>query len=54
MAFGKPTRYLKLDISSVEGGVEAWDKAVKEASDIYSGRMVCTCRIISFVVNAFH
>jgi hypothetical protein len=39
MAFGKPTRYLKLDINAVEGGEEAWDKAVKEASDIYAGRM---------------
>lgn len=40
MAFGKPTRYLRLDINQVEGGADAWDRSVKEASDIYAGRMV--------------
>lgn len=35
MAFGKPTRYLQLDISKVAGGAEAWDRAVREASEEY-------------------
>ena len=40
MGFGWPTRYLLLDINEVEGGVESYDRSVKEASDEYKGRMV--------------
>ena len=35
MAFGRPTRYLQLDVSKVAGGAEAWDRGVREASDEY-------------------
>lgn len=40
MAFGKPTRYLQLDVSRVEGGPEAWDQAVREASDEYKVSLI--------------
>lgn len=40
MAFGKPTRYFQLDPVNASGGVDGWDKAVYEASEIYKGRMV--------------
>nr|CAG4650590.1 EOG090X0GY7 [Sida crystallina] len=35
MAFGNPTRYLQLDVTKVPGGVNAWDRAVGQASDEY-------------------
>ena len=35
MAFGKPTRYLKLDPSKIEGN---WDRAIYEASEEYKTR----------------
>lgn len=35
MAFGKPTRYLQLEVDKVSGGAEAWDRAVREASEEY-------------------
>ncbi|VDK49715.1 unnamed protein product [Anisakis simplex] len=40
MAFGWPTRYLKLDVSEVPGGAENWDRAVRSASDEYKGHVV--------------
>lgn len=40
MAFGKPTRYLQLDISEVAGGAEVWDRAVREASEEYKVGLV--------------
>lgn len=40
MAFGKPTKYWKLDINKVNGGIEAYDEAVQKASDVYVSRMV--------------
>lgn len=40
MAFGSPTRYIVLNLDHVDGGYVVWDKAVKEASDIYTGRIV--------------
>ncbi|VDM61098.1 unnamed protein product [Angiostrongylus costaricensis] len=40
MGFDWPTMYWKLPIDSVEGGVEAYDRAIQEASDLYKGRMV--------------
>ncbi|EED87836.1 THAPSDRAFT_38651 [Thalassiosira pseudonana CCMP1335] len=39
MAFGKPTRALQIDISSLRGGAEQWDKAVVEANNEYRTRM---------------
>ncbi|KHN87279.1 Transmembrane protein [Toxocara canis] len=39
MAFGWPTRYLKLDVDKVVGGAEAWDRAVRSASDEYKGHV---------------
>lgn len=40
MAFGRPVKYWRLKPWLVPGGEERWDNAVKEASDIYMGRMV--------------
>lgn len=40
MAFGNPTKYWQLDISSVTGGPKTYDKAVNEASIEYFNRMV--------------
>jgi hypothetical protein len=43
MAFGAPTRYLKLDPSSLPGGVEQWDSAIEEANRVYSQRIHNIC-----------
>jgi hypothetical protein len=46
MAFGRPTRYLQLDLnrvpttSSLNNARASWDKAVEQASDEYKKRMV--------------
>ena len=40
MAFGKPTKYWKLDVDKVQGGYEVYDDAILQASDAYVGRMV--------------
>lgn len=40
MAFGKPARYLPIDLKKVPGGPQAWDKAIMEASEEYKKRMV--------------
>lgn len=39
MAFGRPTKYWQLNINNVQGGVNAWDHGVIEASEIYKKRM---------------
>ncbi len=39
MAFGWPTRYIQLDMTSV-GGPEVWDRAIYEANAEYKGRVV--------------
>merc|ERR1712038_1525414 len=44
MAFGKPTRYWRLDpnlIRAMDG--TTWDKAVKQASEVYKERMHNIC-----------
>uniref|UniRef100_A0A9J8C877 Transmembrane protein 222a n=1 Tax=Cyprinus carpio carpio TaxID=630221 RepID=A0A9J8C877_CYPCA len=44
MAFGKPTKYWKLDKNKVYGGgANAWDLAVHEASEEYKNRMHNLC-----------
>ena len=43
MAFGRPTRYLQLDVDRVPTNGnkrEAWDRGVTEASEEYKMRMV--------------
>lgn len=40
MAFGPPTKYWQLDVTSISGGAKAWDKAINEASIEYFNRMV--------------
>ncbi|KAH8237971.1 hypothetical protein KR032_009367 [Drosophila birchii] len=39
MAFGRPTRYLRLQPKFVEGGARAWDEAVAKASVLYGTRI---------------
>jgi hypothetical protein len=43
MAFGAPTRALKLDTGDIPGGPARWDEAIKEANEVYSGRMHNIC-----------
>ncbi len=43
MAFGSPTRYLRLDVSSLPGKAEQWDKAVMDANAEYRTRMHNLC-----------
>ena len=40
MAFGKPTKYLQMDINKVAGGEMTWNRAIDHASDVYSRKMV--------------
>ncbi|XP_035722091.1 transmembrane protein 222-like [Vespa mandarinia] len=39
MAFGKPIKYWQLQYTKAKGGVQGWDMAVSEASEIYKTRM---------------
>ncbi|KAH8378047.1 hypothetical protein KR093_008684 [Drosophila rubida] len=38
MAFGRPTRYLRLHPKHVQGGSDAWDEGVSKASILYGTR----------------
>lgn len=40
MAFGKPIKYWQLHYTKAKGGVQGWDMAVSEASEIYKTKMV--------------
>ena len=54
MAFGAPTRALKMDVSLI--GAERWDEAIREANDVYRGRMhnICCDNCHSHVANALN
>lgn len=56
MAFGAPTRALKIDIGSIPGGAERWDAAIAEANDVYRERMhnICCDNCHSHVANALN
>lgn len=41
MAFGWPTWYRQIDPNTIDGGVEAWDRAVLDASEEYKDHIVC-------------
>ena len=43
MAFGPPTRYLKMDAGTLPEGVERWDSAIQEANEVYRGRIHNLC-----------
>ncbi|KAJ8334916.1 hypothetical protein SKAU_G00405550 [Synaphobranchus kaupii] len=44
MAFGRPTKYWKLDVGKVHAsGSNAWDLAVRDASEAYKHRMHNLC-----------
>lgn len=56
MAFGPPTRALKIDIGDLPGGAERWDDAIEEANQVYRGRMhnICCDNCHSHVSNALN
>ena len=56
MAFGPPTRYLKMDIGELPGGADRWDEAIHEANGIYSQRMhnICCDNCHSHVARALN
>eukprot|EP00429_Kryptoperidinium_foliaceum_P042013 CAMPEP_0176116790 /NCGR_PEP_ID=MMETSP0120_2-20121206/58668_1 /TAXON_ID=160619 /ORGANISM="Kryptoperidinium foliaceum, Strain CCMP 1326" /LENGTH=123 /DNA_ID=CAMNT_0017451069 /DNA_START=126 /DNA_END=494 /DNA_ORIENTATION=+ len=56
MAFGRPTRYLKVDIGDLPGGAEEWDEALQEANRIYSHRIhnICCDNCHSHVCTALN
>jgi len=56
MAFGPPTRYLKMDIGDLQGGSHRWDEAIDEADGIYQGRMhnICCDNCHSHVARALN
>nr|CDJ94559.1 Protein of unknown function DUF778 domain containing protein [Haemonchus contortus] len=43
MGFDWPTMYWRLSADAVEGGAEAYDRAIREASDEYKGRVHNIC-----------
>lgn len=43
MAFGRPTRALRIDIGSLPGGAEQWDAAINDANAEYRTRMHNIC-----------
>ncbi|CAJ0572328.1 unnamed protein product, partial [Mesorhabditis spiculigera] len=43
MGFGWPTRFWVLQESDVVGGSDNYDRAIREASDVYKGRMHNLC-----------
>lgn len=53
MTFGKPTKYWQLDYTKAKGGVQGWDSAVAEASEIYKGRKVSLLNIFLKSKNIF-
>ena len=56
MAFGRPTRYLKMDIGELPGGATQWDEAIDEADGIYRQRMhnICCDNCHSHVARALN
>lgn len=53
MTFGKPTKYWQLDYTKAKGGVQGWDSAVAEASEIYKGRKVSLSSMLFLVGKYF-
>jgi len=56
MAFGNPTRALKIDIGDLPGGADRWDQAIAEANSVYRERMhnICCDNCHSHVANALN
>lgn len=56
MAFGAPTRALKIDVGNLPGGSERWDEAIQEANAVYRERMhnICCDNCHSHVANALN
>ena len=56
MAFGPPTRALKLDVDGTTVTAQQWDDAIEEANQVYRGRMhnICCDNCHSHVSNALN
>lgn len=56
MAFGKPTRYLRMDIGELPGGPGQWNEAIQDADRIYRERMhnICCDNCHSHVARALN
>ncbi|OAD55107.1 hypothetical protein WN48_05582 [Eufriesea mexicana] len=56
MTFGKPTKYWQLNYTKAKGGVQGWDSAIAEASEIYKTRMhnICWDNCHSHVATALN
>ncbi|XP_076169309.1 transmembrane protein 222 [Ptiloglossa arizonensis] len=55
MSFGKPTKYWQLNYTKAKGGVQGWDSAVTEASEIYKTRRhLCSDNCHSHVATALN
>ncbi|XP_055334977.1 transmembrane protein 222-like [Paramacrobiotus metropolitanus] len=56
MAFGRPTRYWRLDPFKAVNGVSGWDHAIAEASTEYNGRIhnLCCDNCHSHVAHALN
>lgn len=56
MAFGPPTRYLKMDVDLLPGGAGRWDEAIREANQVYNGRIhnICCDNCHSHVASALN
>ena len=52
MGFGWPTLYWQLDPANVPGGIEAYDRAVKEASDEYKTHAVIPSISFFFLIRS--
>jgi len=54
MAFGNPTRYIKVDVGTI--GSERWDAAIAEANRVYNQRIhnICCDNCHSHVSNALN
>lgn len=39
MAFGEPTRALRINVDDLPGGPAQWDEMIQEANRVYSGRV---------------
>lgn len=48
MAFGWPTKYWQLNYLDVRGGIQGWDSAVAEASEVYKTRVVIFCFVLNY------
>lgn len=59
MAFGPPTRYLKIDIEACSTSPDQWNASIQEANEVYRGRMHNICcdnchSHVAYALNKMH